>query len=474
MPKKYHIAITPTPPRFIPTAKSTVLDWEGGCLHCFKCVKRKCVVDAFNQRDFDPAMLTDTIDNICKNCLRCVQECPGRVITKIPNPEYEKMGDAYWTPDIIYKQWYQAETGSIPVSGAGYLGPFCGPGFDQMWTDMSEIVRPTRDGIHGREYINTQVGLGRKLPFLSFNETTGEPILDAPKNMDIPIPIIFSELPFGSLSRDVFTAMAEAARTLGTLIEIPAEILNQQLEDYIGNIIPLLSPEHLESASKWIESSPIIEFFDTEESVTRLGEIKKQYPESLMMIKTELNESSHERAEYLASKGVDIIHLKADKNGDVHSKSRPDEVIGFIKDFTRRVHNHLVDKGIRNSITLIAEGGIAMAEHVAKAIICGADLVSINIPLLLALECRMCLRCKEGLSCPVEIENIHPDWGKSRIMNLIAAWRNQLLEVLGAMGLREVRRLRGEAGRAMFFEDLEQDTFGKIFGRRKNEDRQNL
>ena len=195
MPKKYNIAITPTPPRFTPTAKSTVLDWEGGCLRCFKCVKRKCVVDAYNQREFDPILLTDTIDNICKNCLRCVQECPGRVITKTLNPEYEKMGDGYWTPDVIYKQWYQAETGSIPVSGAGYAGPFYGPGFDRMWTDMSEIVRPTRDGIHGREYINTQVSLGRKLPFLPFSET-GEPILDAPKNIDTPIPIIFGELPF--------------------------------------------------------------------------------------------------------------------------------------------------------------------------------------------------------------------------------------------------------------------------------------
>lgn len=454
------------PPRFTPTAKSTVLDWEGGCLRCFKCVKRKCVVDAYNQRDFDPVQLTDTIDNICKNCLRCVQECPGRVITKILNPEYEKMGNTYWTPDIIYKQWYQAETGSIPVSGAGYAGPFCGPGFDQMWTDMSEIVRPTRDGIHGREYINTQVSLGRKLPFLTFTEK-GEPILDAPKNIDIPIPIIFSELPFGSLSRDVFTAMAEAARTLGTLMEVPAEIIDQYLEDYIENIVPILSPDQLESAGKWIESAPIVEFLDTAESVNRLGEVKKRNPEILVMINTELNETSHERAELLVSKGVDIIHLNADRNGNVHSQSRPDEVIGFMKDFTRRVHNHLVDKGQRNSITLIGGGGIAMAEHVAKAIICGADLVSINIPLLLALECRMCLRCEEGLSCPVEIENIHPDWGRSRIMNLMAAWRNQLLEVLGAMGLREVRRLRGEVGRAMFFEDLEKDTFGRIFGRRK-------
>ncbi|MDB9822367.1 glutamate synthase-related protein [Deltaproteobacteria bacterium] len=473
MPKKYNIAIKPTPPRFTPTSKSTVLDWEGGCLRCFKCVKSKCVVDAYNQRTFDPALLTDTIDKICKNCLKCVQECPGRVITKALNPEYEKMGDAYWTPDIISTQWYQAETGSIPVSGAGYSGPFCGPGFDQMWTDMSEIVRPTRDGIHGREYINTQVSLGRKLFSLPFTET-GEPILDAPKNFDIPIPIIFGELPFGSLSRDVFTAMAEAARTLGTVMEIPMDILDQHLEGYAENIIPILSPDSLESARTWIESAPIIEFHDTAESVAALKEIKKQYPETLVMIKTRLDEACAERAEVLTAEGADIIHLFADRNGDVHSQSQPDKVIGFMKDYVRKAHNHLVDQGNRNSITLIAGGGIAMAEHVPKAIICGADAVSIDIPLLLALECRMCLRCEEGLACPVEIENIHPDWGKNRIMNLIAAWRNQLLEVLGAMGIREVRRLRGEVGRAMFFEDLEADTFGRLFGRRKNEVRANL
>jgi hypothetical protein len=52
-------------------------------------------------------------------------------------------------------------------------------------------------------------------------------------------------------------------------------------------------------------------------------------------------------------------------------------------------------------------------------------------------------------------------------MNLIGAWRNQILEVLGAMGIRDAKRLRGEAGRAMFFKDLESDTFGKIFGARR-------
>ena len=46
----------------------------------------------------------------------------------------------------------------------------------------------------------------------------------------------------------------------------------------------------------------------------------------------------------------------------------------------------------------------------------------------------------------------------------MASWRDQLLEILGAMGLREVRRLRGEIGRAMFQADLEREAFGDIEG----------
>ncbi len=49
-------------------------------------------------------------------------------------------------------------------------------------------------------------------------------------------------------------------------------------------------------------------------------------------------------------------------------------------------------------------------------------------------------------------------------MNLIASWRDQLLEISGAMGLREVRRMRGEMGRAMFMVDLERESFAGIEG----------
>jgi glutamate synthase domain-containing protein 2 len=102
----------------------------------------------------------------------------------------------------------------------------------------------------------------------------------------------------------------------------------------------------------------------------------------------------------------------------------------------------------------------------AKAIICGADLVTINLPLLIALECRLCASCEPGQPCPAGLETLDPDFAVGRMTNLIAAWHDQLIEVMGAMGMREVRRLRGDVGRAMFFEQLEEETFGKLYGTR--------
>ncbi len=77
-----------------------------------------------------------------------------------------------------------------------------------------------------------------------------------------------------------------------------------------------------------------------------------------------------------------------------------------------------------------------MAEHVAKAIICGADGVEADIVWMLALECRLCYRCRENLPCPVSLEfDIDTAWGSQRIVNLIGAWHGQLIELMVAMGI---------------------------------------
>ncbi len=131
-------------------------------------------------------------------------------------PKTADRGDPYWTAEIISQTWFQAETGRIPISGAGYGGPFAGEGFDGMWLDMSEIVRPTRDGIHGREYISTSVVLGGAPEMLEFDRA-GRLLSDLPASLGLALPVAFGPLPWPLPGRAPLRALTDAAQRLDTL-----------------------------------------------------------------------------------------------------------------------------------------------------------------------------------------------------------------------------------------------------------------
>ncbi len=457
MPAKYHINTQPVPNRFQPVIRSGVIAWEEGCLKCVRCVKKECVYKVYEKRGLDPRQMLDSLDTICKDCFRCVQNCPNRLIEKGINPSYKALGDEYWTPEIISCLWLQAETGRIPVSGGGYGGPFSGPGFDAMWTDMSEIVRPTRDGIHGREYISTTVDLGRKLKALQFEAGNGRLISSMPPLVELPLPVIFDVLPFSPPGRLVTQVVLSAASQLKTLAVVRASAWDADYEPYLEETL-LYVDEEIDRLDALLGAVRLVEIDDSPDVHSRQGALKERNPRLVVAVRLPLDGNSAARAADLTREGAEVIHLVADTHG-LDGEVPP----MFIKDRMKQIHLHLVDQGIRDLVTLIGGGGVAMAEHMAKLIICGADVVSCDIPLLVAMECRVCKRCSQGIPCPVEIDTVNPGWGAARVRNLIGGWHNQLIEILGAMGIREVRRLRGEMGRAMFYEDLEKEfaTLGK-------------
>ena len=444
------------PNRFQTITKSGVIAWEEGCLKCPRCVKKDCVYKVYEKRSLEARQMLDTLDSACKDCFRCVQNCPARLIQKGTNPSYKILGDDYWTPEIISGLWFQAESGRIPVSGAGYGGPFSGPGFDAMWTDMSEIVRPTRDGIHGREYISTTVDLGRKAMALEFDEE-GKIATELPPLVEIPLPIIFDMLPWSPPRKKINLSFLEAAKSLGTFAVIRQSEMEKAMEKYLSNMILYLdgSPDNL--SYEVLKKLIIIEIPDNDRVMETQKLLKERNSKLVVFVRMNIGPGTADRALQLIKEGAETFHLVADEFGREDSKNPL-----FIKDRLKEIQKHLVENGVRDQVTLIASGGIAMAEHVAKTIICGADAVALDIPLLVAMECRVCRRCKEGIPCPVDLFEIDPAWGGSRIKNLVAAWHNQLIEILGAMGIREVRRLRGEMGRAMFFEDLEKEVFATL------------
>ncbi len=122
---------------------------------------------------------------------------------------------------MLLSLWKQAEDGKVPVSGAGYRGPFTGTGFDSMWTDMSEIVRPTRDGIHGREYISTAVELGRRLNHLVF-DADGRLVSKVPDTVDHSYPDAVRGPGSADLAPECQAGLVKAAAEIGTGVIMPA------------------------------------------------------------------------------------------------------------------------------------------------------------------------------------------------------------------------------------------------------------
>ena len=212
-----------------------------------------------------------------------------------------------------------------------------------------------------------------------------------------------------------------------------------------------------------------VELTDHPGVISHMEAVKKRYPQLIVWIRVPGDHRAPDRVAALTAAGAEVIHLAATEKarglgdaGDLH-----------LKDLIRRAHLKLVEHQLRDAVTLLASGGIALAEHVAKAIICGADGIIVDIPLLLALECRLCRDCQSSQKnpCPIELNNLSVKRGAQRMVNLVGAWNNQLLEILGAMGMREVRRLRGEVGRAMFKEDLDKEIFAPLFARPEGETR---
>ncbi len=378
-----------------------------------------------------------------------------------PFEQGRRGGDEHWTAEIITQTWYQAETGCIPISGAGYGGPFAGPGFDSIWLDMSEIVRPTRDGIHGREYISTAVILGPRLSSLHF-DAAGQLTSSLLPWIEVPIPVLLGPLPWPLPGRGAQMAVVRAAARLGTLALVRSQEWFDDLAQYADAVATVLMSDD-DPRSPWVRGARLVEI-----EVERRQELSRALaladllrganPNRIVALRVPLGPDSPRLVECAVASGIGMVHLYADESGYAFEGDPP----SFLSDALREIHDRLVGSSLRDRVTLVVSGGIAAAEHVPKALACGADAVAVDLVLMVALGCALWADVRRP--CPVEDLETDADWGEQRIVNLMAAWRDQLLEVLGAMGMREVRRLRGELGRTIFW-NKEEEAFRRLCGR---------
>ena len=451
MYERYHLPKKELPLPERPFAKNAVIR-DDRCMNCGRCADQ-CIYGVHERDAKDPRVMAEPMAYLCKNCLRCVENCPQRALTVQYSNEYLALGGGVWTPTRVSTIWNESQTGKLPVYGAGYRGMFVGPGYDSMWTDMSEIVRPTRDGIHGREYISTSVDLGKRVDHLEF-DGAGKLLTEMPKLVELPLPMMMDVCRSADLRSAPFEGLVKAAATLGTLLFFPAaaKLPEVQASD-LQSLVPVFSPGMTAVAT--IPSPSIVELEMSAGWKQDLSALRDRFPGAIVGARVEAAEGVENVAVELVAGGIDIIHLLYDEQGQEKVTKRR------AKDSLLSINKALAAASVRENVSIIAAGGLAAAEHVPKSIICGADAIVLEQALKVALGCHGGPSCPV---CPMDSTKITTDFTYWRVVNMVGAWRDQLLEVMGAMGVREARRLRGETGRAIFYEDAEKDAFSNIQG----------
>jgi glutamate synthase domain-containing protein 2 len=153
----------------------------------------------------------------------------------------------------------------------------------------------------------------------------------------------------------------------------------------------------------------------------------------------------------IARSGADIIAIDGFRGGTGAAPTRIRDNVGIPIELTlAAVDQRLRDEGIRNNVSLVVGGSIRSASDVVKAIALGADACYVATSALLALGCHLCRTCHTG-KCnwgiatqrPDLVKRLNPDVGSERLVNLMTAWRHEIKEIMGGMGINSIEALRG-------------------------------
>jgi glutamate synthase domain-containing protein 2 len=254
-------------------------------------------------------------------------------------------------------------------------------------------------------------------------------------------------------TRNGLLGLAQAAAALETIAVIDPDEWAADLLPYQHALAPRLSSQQQINLlpAGW---QPRYLEIDDPDPLPLVAQARARWPEAVIAVYFPFTAGAADEAVSLVRAGVVGLHFEGDEMGMDADGAR------HLPQAIRAVHERLVAECLRDQVSLVVSGGIAAADHVAKAIACGADALGVDWITLIAWGTS--LWADRGPS-PVESGDFDPAWAAQRLVNLMNAWRDQLLEALGAMGMREVRRLRGEIGRTIWYE-TEEKKFRAVLG----------
>ena len=412
---------------------------ESRCIACRVC-ERQCANEVHFYSSERGIMMSD--ESKCVNCQRCVSLCPTRAL-KIVKSDCQLRENANWSHDTIREIYKQASSGGVLLSSMGNPKPL------PVYWDIS-----------------------------------------------LSMPVMFSAMSYGSISYNAHASLARAASTLGILYNTGEGGLHDDFYQYGPNTIVQVASGRFGVHEDYLEAGAAIEIKMGQGAKPGIGghlpgakivgdvSRTRMIPEGSDAISPaphhdiysiedlrQLVFSLKEATEYqkpvivkvaavhniaaiasgIARSGADIIAIDGFRGGTGAAPTRIRDNVGIpIELALASVDQRLRDEGIRNNVSLVVGGSIRSAADVVKAVALGADACYIATAALLALGCHLCRTCQTG-KCnwgiatqrPDLVKRLNPDLGSERLINLMTAWRHEIMELMGGMGINSIEALRG-------------------------------
>jgi glutamate synthase domain-containing protein 2/ferredoxin len=488
--------IRPVPDRYRNVLGKYSIRRSPDCAACGKCAE--VCPQGVHAKPEGYAFLLRPQDHLCigPECADtdhyCVALCPQHALTLLRNPVSDAMGDARWTSDLILSTWHMAETGHVPKEGLEFRHGNSGGGFDRIRIDLPAKGEHKVDP----KQIDTTLDLNHR--------NDGRP------QITIDLPIYGGGMSFGSVSIHTILGKARAAVAWNTFTCTGEGGYHDRLKPYDDHVITQVATGLFGVREDTIQRVRIVEFkyaqgakpglgghllgdkntppvarmreavagnalfspfpfhsvYSVEDHKKHLDWIKEVNDKALVSVKVSTPTDVDMVAVGSYYAGAHIIHLDGSYGGTGAAPDIAKKNIAMPIEFAiPKVHKFLVAEGIRDKVTLIVSGGIRTPDDVLKAIALGADGVVIGTAEMVALGCVRCACCESGRGCPRGIASTDPElmmqmsleWASQRLINMMGAWHERILDVLAQLGLKSTRDLRGRSDVLYYVADMSKE-----------------
>ena len=458
---------------------------------CIKC--RVCERQGANEvHHYDPdldRMVSDETN--CVDCQRCVTLCPTRAL-KIRKNENEFRENGNWSQQVMDEVYKQAGSGGVLLSAMGNPREY--PVYwDKILLNASQVTNPPIDPL--REPMETKTFLGKKEQEIHYDENGRAEFKHNPY-LELDVPVMFSAMSFGSISKNAHESLARAAQELGTYYNTGEGGLHKDFYKYGPNTICQVASGRFGVFKEYLDTGAAIEIkmgqgakpgigghlpgMKINEEISRTRMIPKGTDaispaphhdiysiEDLRQLVLSLKEATDWKkpvivkiaavhnvaaiASGIARSGADIIAIDGYRGGTGAAPTRIRDNVGIpIELALASVDQRLRDEGIRNNVSIVVGGSIRSSADVVKAVALGADAVYIATAALLSMGCHLCRSCNTG-KCNWGIatqradlvKRLNPDIAYKRLVNLVHAWDHEIKEMMGGMGINSLESLRG-------------------------------